>query len=358
MSEPGSNAQSPGKIVVAEDDQATRVLLQRQLERSGYDVIACENGKIALEAVQREAPCMILADWGMPEMDGIALLKAVRELSSLNVLPFVYFLMLTAASEKNQIIAGLEAGADDYLTKPYHPQELVARLRAGERIQDLQHALHARQLELQRINADMVRLNARLNRLANTDGLTGIFNRRYLFDRLVDLWAIHERHHRPLSCIMLDIDRFKSVNDLFGHAAGDEVLRGVADHARKAVRLSDLLTRYGGEEFCVLCPETDAQGASVVAERIRATIESGVFQSGGKRIAVTVSLGVAAARTTMATFDEMLAAADSMLYQAKHNGRNQTWVAAEDGVTSQFTSERVEASMLISASMRVARFRR
>ncbi len=318
-------------IVLAEDDGATRSLLLRQLQRAGYQVTACDNGRSALAAVQRKTPDMVLADWSMPDMDGISLLHAVRELSEQNALPFIYFVLLTASSEKQQVIAGLEAGADDYLTKPYDIQELLARLRAGGRILDLQTALRTRQFELQRINADMSRLNARLNRLANTDGLTDLFNRRYLFDRLAELWAIYERHRRPLSCIVLDVDRFKRINDTCGHAAGDGVLRAIADIARREVRTSDLLARLGGEEFCVLCPETDAQGAVAVAERIRHAVEQFVFKADAEALRVTISLGVAPARPTMQASDELLAAADAMLYRAKDGGRNAVGVLHESG---------------------------
>lgn len=327
----GNDHSASRSIVLAEDDGATRCLLLRQLERAGYQVTACDNGRSALAAVQRNTPDMVLADWSMPDMDGISLLRAVRELSEQNALPFIYFVLLTASSEKQQVIAGLEAGADDYLTKPYDIQELLARLRAGERILDLQTALRTRQFELQRINADMSRLNARLNRLANTDGLTELFNRRYLFDRLAELWAIYERHRRPLSCIVLDVDRFKRINDTCGHATGDGVLRTIADIARREVRTSDLLARVGGEEFCVLCPETDAPGAVAVAERIRLAVQQFVFKTDAGPLRATISLGVAPAQPTMQASDELLAAADAMLYRAKDGGRNAVGVLHETG---------------------------
>lgn len=333
MADCGTDHSASRSIVLAEDDGATRSLLLRQLERAGYQVTACDNGRSALAAVQRKTPDMILADWSMPEMNGISLLHAVRELSEQNATPFIYFVLLTASSEKQQIIAGLEAGADDYLTKPYDIQELLARLRAGERILDLQTALRKRQFELQRINADMSRLNARLNRLANTDGLTDLFNRRYLFDRLAELWAIYERHRRPLSCIVLDVDRFKRINDTCGHATGDGVLRAIADIVRREVRTSDVLARLGGEEFCVLCPETDAQGAAAVAERIRAAVQRFIFNADAGALRATVSMGVAPAQPTMRASDELLAAADAMLYRAKDGGRNAVGLLHESGAS-------------------------
>src|SRR5262245_1877237 len=280
-------------IVVAEDDSGLRALIARQLEQAGYRVTACSNGREALEAVRQCGACTVLADWTMPELDGIGLLRAVRELSELDALPFVYFVLLTGDSNKDAMIAGLEAGADDYLTKPYHPQELLARLRCGDRIQRMQAELKAWSLELQRTNAELATSNAKLERLARTDELTGLSNRRHLFERLSHLWQVAHRHERPLSCIVLDIDHFKQINDKFGHAAGDQILRGVAEVCRKQLRLSDLLARIGGEEFCIVCPETDAAGAALVAERTRAALESHGFSADGSGVTVTASFGAA-----------------------------------------------------------------
>jgi two-component system cell cycle response regulator len=319
------------RIIVAEDDAALRTLLVRQLERAGYSVVACENGRVALEAVRQAGACTVLADWNMPELDGVGLLRAIRELSELDVLPFVYFVLLTADSHKDAVIAGLEAGADDYLTKPYHPQELLARLRCGDRIQRMQAELRDWSVQVQNTNAELATMNAKLERLAKTDELTGLSNRRHLFERLTHLWQVARRHERPLSCALLDIDHFKHINDTHGHAAGDAVLRALADVCRKCLRASDLAARIGGEEFCVICPETDAAGAASVAERTRAAIEAHDFRIDGKRMPVTASFGVAGSRTAHAGLEQMIAAADAMLYRAKSAGRNQVWVADEIG---------------------------
>lgn len=319
------------QIIVADDDTALRTLLVRQLERAGYNVTACENGRVALEAVRQAGACTVLADWNMPELDGIGLLGAIRELSELDVLPFVYFVLLTADSHKDAVIAGLEAGADDYLTKPYHPQELLARLRCGDRIQRMQAELRDWSVQVQSTNAELAKMNAKLERLAKTDELTGLNNRRHLFERLSQLWHVAHRHERPLSCIMFDIDHFKRINDTYGHAAGDLVLRSLADVCRKRLRMSDLAARIGGEEFCIICPETDAAGAANVAERTRAAIEAHDFRFEGKRIPVTASFGVACCRAVHPGFEQMIAAADAGLYRAKEAGRNQVWVTDETG---------------------------
>ncbi len=322
---------SSHRIVVAEDEALSRALLVRQLRNAGYDVIACENGQQALEAIRREVSCIVVADWMMPEMDGLELCRTVRGLGEMQALSFVYFILLTAHTEKERIVAGLEGGADDYLTKPYHPQELLARLRVGERNCALQNELFQRQIELQKANAELAVLNRKLEKLASSDALTGLANRRYLFDRLTELWALAERKGGSLSCIMFDVDKFKLINDTRGHLAGDEVLRSLASVFRHCLRPYDIIGRFGGEEFCVLCPETTAAGAGSVAERIRLAVAESSCVIDGNTVSVTVSLGVAGRRPTHANPDALIVAADAMLYRAKENGRNQVWVRDADG---------------------------
>jgi diguanylate cyclase (GGDEF)-like protein len=267
----------------------------------------------------------------MPEMDGLELCRTVRALVEMQALAFVYFILLTAHSEKERIVAGLEAGADDYLTKPYNQQELLARLRAGERICALQQEVFHRQVELHKANAELASLNERLERLANTDMLTGLANRRYLLQRFAESWALAERNDRPLSCILLDIDRFKSVNDTYGHAAGDCVLQRLADTADQCRRKCDILGRFGGEEFCIICPETDLDGAVSLAERLRCAVAQASCEVDGAEISITVSLGVATRSPRHQKPDALINAADTMLYRAKQNGRNQVWVCDADG---------------------------
>lgn len=325
-----SQSRSKRYITLAEDDPASRELLKRQLEKAGYAVDACENGRAALDSLQRNNGGIVLADWMMPEMDGVTLARTVRELNTMQALPFVYFVLLTAHSETAQIVAGLEAGADDYLTKPYHLQELLARLRAGERIYELQRQLVKRQMELHRANAEMAALNLKLEKIANTDSLTGLANRRVLFERLTEFWSHSVRRDIPLACIMLDVDRFKRINDSHGHAAGDDVLKSVAAVCRGAARAHDVAARFGGEEFCLLCPDTDAAGAAQFAERLRNAIESHGFTFGPTPIPVSVSIGVAARMPNHQCGEELIAAADEMLYRAKNSGRNCTWVRTAD----------------------------
>jgi two-component system cell cycle response regulator len=322
----------PIRIVLADDDSATRALLVRQLSAAGYQVVACKNGKEALEAIRQEVSCIVVADWVMPEMDGLELCRTVRALSEMRALSVVYFVLLTARSDKEQIVAGLEAGADDYLTKPYHKQELLARLRVGERICGLQIELMQRQFELAKVNSEFARLNQKLEELANTDMLTGLPNRRHFFERFAEAWALAERKNRPLGCIMLDIDRFKPINDTYGHAAGDAVLQQLAATCRRALRRYDVLGRIGGEEFCIVAPDTLAEDAARLAERLRATIANTQFHAGGTVILVTISLGVASRSAPHAGPGDLTIAADRVLYRAKENGGNQVWVSDCTGV--------------------------
>ena len=314
------------QIIVAEDDPSSRALLTRHLQKAGYEVSAHENGKQALERIRRENSCIVVADWMMPEMDGLELCRTVRSLCEFSAISFVYFILLTAHSEKDQIVAGLEAGADDYLTKPYHREELLARLRAGERVLTLQEELVARQITVRKANSELTRLNHALEKLANTDSLTELANRRHLFERFREMWALAERGDTALACIMFDIDKFKSINDTYGHSSGDEVLKGVAGTARDCLRRYDLLGRFGGEEFCVVCPQTDIAGSAALAERIRERIAGLRVVSEGRPIPVTVSLGVAVRSNDQESPDDLISRADAMLYKAKEGGRNQVWV--------------------------------
>jgi two-component system cell cycle response regulator len=321
----------PVRIVLAEDDAQLRALLVHQLSDAGYDVIACENGRQALAAVSTEFSCIVLADWMMPAMDGVELCRTVRELGEAQSSCFIYFILLTSQSDKDSIVAGLDAGADDYLTKPYHPRELLARLRAGERLCVLQRELLRRQVEFHRANAELAALNSKLEKLANTDALTGLANRRYLFERLAEAWSLAERNERALSCIMFDLDSFKSVNDTYGHAAGDRVLQIIAQATRDCLRRYDIVARVGGEEFCILCPELQLDGAVGLAERLRQTIAETKCDLDGATLAVTASFGVATRSPGSSNADALIVLADRMLYRAKEDGRDQVWVCDANG---------------------------
>ncbi len=308
------------RVIVADDDPTLLALLSRQLTSAGYDVTACADGVQAFDAVQRAGSGVVLADWNMPNIDGLGLCRRIREMSADEAIGFVYFILLSANSHTHRIVEGFAAGVDDYLTKPYHKEELLARMRAGERICDLQRQVTERRVELQRANARLAALNQKLHRLATTDELTGLANRRHILERVSEQWAHAVRHERPLACLMVDVDHFKSVNDTYGHDVGDAALRHVAHVLRQATRAADAVGRFGGEEFLVVAPETDLDGALRLGERIRGGIEATPLRD--PPVSITVSIGVAILQARFADPQQMVAAADSALYGAKAAGRN------------------------------------
>ena len=327
------------RLLVVEDDPATLKLLQHHLEKAGYEVICCCNGKEAVTTLGEIGAKVIIADWSMPEMTGLELCQAVQELRDTSALGATYFILLTAHTEKKKVLEAFEAGADDFVRKPYDIQELLARIRAGERILRLQDELIDRQLELSKANAQFAVLNRKLEKLANTDTLTGLPNRRRVFERLNDAWALAERHNHHLSCIMFDVDHFKRVNDTHGHQTGDMVLRAIAKTVRRLLRRYDICGRIGGEEFLVICPNEPATGAAQLAERLRVHLANQTIHCDDVRINVTISFGVTAMRPEHATPDALIADADSMLYAAKENGRNQIWLSDKSGRRRHLESE-------------------
>jgi diguanylate cyclase (GGDEF)-like protein len=299
-------------ILLAEDDPVTRMLMTRFLKKAGYEVDAVANGSQALDKMTKRYYPMLVTDWEMPEMDGVSLCKAVR---NLQLDGYVYALLLTARDSKEHIIAGLEAGADDYLIKPVHEAELVARLNAGRRILNLEHSLRV--------------ANQRNRILSITDALTGAHNRRYLMEQLPRELERCRRYAYPLSVLMCDIDHFKQINDARGHAAGDDVLQQFAARAQKSLRTnSDWVSRYGGEEFLIVLPETAHEGALFVAEKIRILIAGTPFATRSGDTPVTASFGVASTGVNgpdiALRVEALIRTADECLYKSKQAGRNRT----------------------------------
>jgi diguanylate cyclase (GGDEF)-like protein len=305
-------AESPPLILLAEDDPVTRMLMSRFLKKAGYEVDAVGNGTEAYEKMTQRHYPILITDWEMPGMDGIALCRAVR---NMQLDGYVYVLLLTARDSKEHIIAGLEAGADDYLIKPVHEPELIARLNAGRRILTLEHSLRV--------------ANERNRVLSITDSLTGAFNRRYLMEQLPRELERCRRYACPLSVIMCDLDHFKLVNDEFGHAAGDDVLQQFVARVQASIRThSDWIARYGGEEFLLVLPEADVEAGLVVAEKIRALTGTVPFTTRAGPCRVTASFGMAATSPVGPALDlkidGFLKAADQCLYQSKRGGRDRT----------------------------------
>jgi diguanylate cyclase (GGDEF)-like protein len=297
-------------ILLAEDDPVTRMLMTRFLKNAGYQVDAVANGSEALDKMTKHYYPMLITDWEMPEMDGIALCKAVRNMP---LDGYVYALLLTSRDAKEHIITGLEAGADDYLVKPVHEPELIARLNAGRRILALEHSLRV--------------ANQRNFILSITDALTGAYNRRYLMEQLPREVERCRRYAYPVSVLMCDLDHFKQVNDVRGHAAGDDVLQQFVARAQKSIRInSDWIARYGGEEFLIVLPETAYPDGLFVANKIRNLISATPFATRSGDVAVTASFGVASTGRNgpdlTLKVEALIRTADECLYKSKTEGRN------------------------------------
>jgi diguanylate cyclase (GGDEF)-like protein len=301
------------RILVVDDHEDNIELLRARLEARGYEVEGASDGQAALDAVKRVCPDLILLDVMMPKMDGI---EVVRRLKANAELPFIPVIMQTALDSTENKVEGLDAGADDYITKPINFAELEARVNSLLRIKTLQSALAAREKELSE-------LNDQLTRISITDGLTQVENRRSLNERLHEMWQHSVRLHEPISLVMCDIDKFKSVNDNYGHQAGDSVLKEFAQLLKSEAREIDRVGRYGGEEFLLILPGTVLDAAVTFAERLREKVAGHTFTYDGGTLCRTMSCGVASSpHPRVKDEDGLLRAADDSLYVAKETGRN------------------------------------
>jgi diguanylate cyclase (GGDEF)-like protein len=266
-----------------------------------------------LSSVEREPPDLILLDIMMPKIDGI---EVTRRIKGNDALPFIPIIMQTALDTTEDKVEGLEAGADDYITKPIDFAELKARMTSMLRIKRLQEALEERERQL-------LEANERLRHISQTDGLTGLDNRRHLEERLEEMFRHSQRLNEPFACVMCDLDRFKSVNDEYGHQAGDAVLKQFARILRGEVREIDRAGRFGGEEFMLLLPGTVLDAGVTFAERVRKQVEAHTFTFEGNSIRRTASFGVSAwPHPRVTDCDSLMRAADDALYVAKETGRN------------------------------------
>ncbi len=318
------------RILAVDDDVVSLRLLERHLEAAGHTVVTASNGKQALAAALETNPQIVITDWMMPEMDGLQFCKALRRFTSGRSM---YVLLLTGRGEEDRIVEAFDAGVDDYIVKPFKPKLLLARIRAGLRVVELQQQVEAdKKLQREQV-AKLAVLNRKLRAAALTDHLTDLPNRRYALKRLDVEWSNWKRTGRPLSVLMVDIDHFKNINDTHGHDAGDLVLRETARAMMGTLRRGDTCARIGGEEFLVISPNTDAEGARSLAERIRVEVEATTIRSGGFEGRVTVSLGVAtlAADSEVGHVEGLLKLADGAIYQAKKSGRNR-WVVVDPPV--------------------------
>ena len=291
----GHDDAEPTRILLVEDDSQMLRLITHHLKREGYDVLTAGTSSEGLAVAMESTPQIVITDWMMPEMSGLELCSTLRRSQAGMKM---YIILVTARGEDDQIVEAFEAGADDYVVKPFNPRILLARVRAAQRMIQLRERVEESERSRLRQVAELGIMTRKLRSAALTDTLTQLPNRRYAMKRLKQEWESAVRNHRPLSVIMADIDSFKLVNDNFGHDTGDVVLREVALTLQAHARASDVLCRLGGEEFLVINTSTDVATAATAAERLRAAIEANTVEHGNFAEAVTISFGVAARRPT------------------------------------------------------------
>jgi len=297
-------------ILIAEDNPVSRMLLEKTLIKAGYEVVSVKNGREVLESFNKRFFPIVITDWMMPGMDGLQLCRTIRK----KVFPgYVFIFLLTARDSKDDMIAGLEAGADDYLTKPFNRAELFARLKTATRILELETSLRE--------------ANEAIRILSITDTLTGCYNRAYMDEHLPKELKRAIRYGRPMSLILIDVDHFKAVNDTYGHLAGDQVLKRLVETINESIRGDvDWVARYGGEEFVVVFPETAFEKAKLLAERLRMEVSQRKIPFKEEEIRITASFGVAGFTSSRSmrdiSYEAILSLADKSLYQAKEEGRN------------------------------------
>ena len=302
----------PTEVLVVDDSPVARKLVEHALDKDRYVLLSAKTGAEALELFAEHKPGIVITDWLMPDLSGLQLCERIRtEFGS----RFTYIIILTGVSEKSKVVKGLQAGADDYVTKPFNAEELSARVDAGRRIVQLHREIEAKNLMLQQ--------------LALTDSLTNLPNRR-----AIEEWGKRQltgalRHKFPFWIVMVDVDQFKTVNDTFGHDAGDTVLRSFAEIIQRNSRQCDICGRIGGDEFMLVMTFTDQAGVRVAVERLRAQLEAQKFSFQERDVRVTASIGIAGIRSGQeCDFGRLMVQADVALYSAKRLGRNRAEMAA------------------------------
>jgi len=298
------------RILVADNDVISRGIMESMLRRIGYDVEVAANGREALDKLlDRNGPRLALLDWMMPELDGPQVCRRIRASGER---PYIYVALLTSKDSREDVVEGLDAGADDYLVKPCNAEELKARLRTGVRIVELEDSLVAAREEMRF--------------KATHDALTSLWNR----GKIIESLDFALRHVDTMAVLLCDIDHFKDINDMHGHLAGDAVLRELAHRLRSSVRANDLIGRYGGEEFLVVLDGCDSARLPERAERLRNVVSGGSFFTNGGAISFTVSIGaIAVERCASMPAETILQLADAALYQAKREGRNRVAIAGQ-----------------------------
>ncbi|MEA1952658.1 MAG: diguanylate cyclase [Planctomycetota bacterium] len=286
------------EVLVVDDDPAMLRLLSMWLKRAGYAVRVATDGQVAIAEIEKKCPDFVITDWEMPGMDGLQLCHAIRDM---NLMQYIYIVFITVRATQAEAIEALETGADDFLAKPVRQNELLARMNSGRRVVELERSLSL---------------------LARTDSLTGLMTQRTFFESLTREWDRAKRHKMPLSCVMLDLDFFKRINDTHGHPAGDAVLKAVAKLLYESCRSSDAVCRYGGEEFCVLLPESSEQSAAAWAGRVCEEIRELRIPAAKRDLRVTASFGAAELSEDIPIAEQLVDRADQALLCAKQSGRD------------------------------------
>jgi two-component system cell cycle response regulator len=304
------------RVLVADDSAVFRKLIEQTLSGEHYSLCFAKSGREAIERLAELTPALVIVDWEMPDLTGIEICQHIR---SRPQTAYTYIIFLTGKSEKERVVEGLAAGADDYLTKPFHHEELVARVGVGLRIIKLHREIEAK--------------NLLLKELALTDSLTGLPNRRAIED-----WATRQlsgaaRYGFPFWVALADLDHFKRVNDTYGHEAGDSVLKAFSEILKRNSRRSDICGRIGGEEFLLALTHATEENAKRVIDRVRSELEATKFDFDGTALKVTASFGFAGfAGTQTPDFNHLVAQADAALYSAKRSGRNRVELAVDQAV--------------------------
>jgi diguanylate cyclase (GGDEF)-like protein len=311
------------QVLIADDDSMTLDILNTHLLSAGYKTLLAKNGLQAVKLLYEHKPAIVISDWMMPKMDG---LKFCQTIKSLKEDYFIYFIMLTVKSEKKEMLQAFSEGIDDFLAKPFDHDELLARVNVGIRMASLYNDLNEKAEKTKKLNADLSNLNKKLRKIAVTDDLTGLFNRRQGMLKLKEMWNMAERYERTFSCAMIDIDNFKNINDTYGHIAGDEVLKQFGSVLLESKRQVDYIFRMGGEEFMLLFPYTRADEARNYTERCRELVSLTNFLSPEQKLKLTISVGLAEYSKDMTNPDDLLRLADKSLYTAKKQGRNKVFI--------------------------------
>jgi diguanylate cyclase (GGDEF)-like protein len=309
------------RVLVVEHDRNMLVVLESMLKAAGHNVLTARDGMEAMRLAEKHHPQLVIGNCLTPQMEGLALCRKLRESYDQRNM---YIIILTAQQSADRMVEVFEAGADDCMVKPLTQKIFFARLRAAQRVVQLQEELAFDREQMLRFSKELAASNERLQRLALTDALTELPNRRFAMERLEQEWALSERGSRMLSCMMVDIDHFKSINDRFGHQAGDDALKAVACTLRQSARTQDVVCRYGGEEFLIICPDADLDAAYQGAERLRLNVAALHLKTQGTDIRPTISIGVAEKKKGIPSIDNLLNHADECLYAAKNGGRNKT----------------------------------